>query len=389
MSCDAARHWPVQRLVGFIERTSAATDVPTALLTALDTIMEVLDAEVGTLVGPGGVTHVRGLGQVDPRGLPEDLGDLAARTGRDGWVTTRIDLADVDLPGTVVPDIVVARSTSTFGAHERVLIAGLQRALVLVLHDLDAAARQEAALQRLQEANRRLRDLDRQKDDFVSMSSHELRTPTTAIFGLLEVAVGRRDEIDPEMREELLRRALQQAARQRRLVDNLLDLSRLEAGGMQPEPETVDLVDTIEELAARHPAADDIAVTAAATVQIRFDPTHLERVVVNLLDNAHNYGHPPIEVTIRTEDERTATVAVSDDGPGVPDEFVPQLFERFAQASTGNRRAASGTGLGLAIVRSLVELNSGTIRYATPPGGGAAFVVELPRAAAAGAAGAA
>ncbi|HMC70970.1 MAG TPA: ATP-binding protein, partial [Mycobacteriales bacterium] len=123
-----------------------------------------------------------------------------------------------------------------------------------------------------------------------------------------------------------------------------------------------------------------LSVNGAVAAVVVADDEHLRRVLINLLDNAVKYGAEPVTIEV-VENDGTVRVAVRDSGDGVPDEFRPRLFEKFAQASSGSKRKATGTGLGLSIVRGLVDAMAGDVWYEPPTGersGG--FVVQLPRA---------
>jgi signal transduction histidine kinase len=140
----------------------------------------------------------------------------------------------------------------------------------------------------------------------------------------------------------------------------------------------VDLADAVA--AAACTVHLDVEVDASdLSPHARVDARRLDQILTNLLSNAGKYGAPPIEVRIEPLDDQVR-VAVSDHGPGVPAEFVPQLFERFTQANAGSRRSANGFGLGLAISAELAGLNDATLTYEPPPGGGATFVLLLPAA---------
>jgi signal transduction histidine kinase len=214
--------------------------------------------------------------------------------------------------------------------------------------------------------------------NFVALASHELRTPVTAIAGLSETLVHRSEELDDRRRAALEQTLLAQSAHMRVLVDQLLDLSRLDADAVDLRPARVEIRPQLERVvhAAAGERADEIALDAPADAEVVLDPTALERIVSNLVVNALRYGQGPI--TIRAEKlDRHFRLAVEDRGPGVPAEFVPSLFERFTRGGPGRERA-TGTGLGLAIARSYAQAHGGDLLYEPISPNGARFRLVIP-----------
>jgi two-component system phosphate regulon sensor histidine kinase PhoR len=237
---------------------------------------------------------------------------------------------------------------------------------VLVLHDITD-----------------LRRADQVRRDFVANVSHELRTPLTAIRGYVEALSDGSASADEHKRfmEIILRHTL----RMERLVKDLLRLARLDAG-----QETLDLVpcDTrglIQSIVSDLAQAVDerrqrvsVEIGEGAETAI-VDPTKLHDALRNLISNASTYG--PEKGTIDVTASRDAgrlILTVSDSGPGIPDEDLSRVFERFYRVDKSRSRDPGGTGLGLAIVRHLIELHGGHVRAENRPAGGASFVIELP-----------
>jgi signal transduction histidine kinase len=248
---------------------------------------------------------------------------------------------------------------------------------LLVLARIALLLRTEQRLRRdVDLRNERLLELDRMKDGFVAAVSHELRTPLTSISGFTTTILARWSQLSDEDKLTFLHTVDDQAQRLNRLVDTVLLLSRIQAGGVTGVREALDL-----RIPARN-AAHEIGVEASIEVDgdaapvVEGDPDQIYQIFVNLLANARRYGAPPVRVTIETA-ERDVVVRVSDEGVGVPTEFVPHLFEAFTQAPTV--QAAEGAGLGLAIVKGLVETSRGDIWYEALQPRGACFVVRLPR----------
>jgi len=189
------------------------------------------------------------------------------------------------------------------------------------------------------------------------------------------------DKVDDERKRSFVEIIDRQSRRLSGLVNDLLEMSRIESGHLETQLRPMTVGPLLDELARDY--SDRITalrVEGSPDVEVVADVDHLRRVLINLLDNAIKYGAEPVTVTV-TEDASTARIAVRDSGAGVPEEFRSRLFEKFAQASAGSTRKASGTGLGLSIVRGLVDAMEGDVWYEPPhadrPSG---FVVQLPRA---------
>jgi signal transduction histidine kinase len=213
--------------------------------------------------------------------------------------------------------------------------------------------------------------LDESKLSFVAFASHELRTPTTAIYGILATLRDRGSTLSDDVRARLETTAFEQADRMRRLIDQLLDLSRLDMRSVAIEPRPLVLQQLLEEV-VRAAAPDAVELDVDPGVAVVADPVVLDRVVSNLIVNALRYGLPPIRLEARQQD-RFTRILVSDAGEGVPDDIVPRLFERFERGSTGQ-----GSGLGLAIAKAYANAHGGELLY-HPGRGGACFELILPR----------
>jgi len=199
--------------------------------------------------------------------------------------------------------------------------------------------------------------LDALKLNFVAVASHELRTPATAVYGSLATIFGR-PNLDPEIREELLLTAYQQSDRLRLLLEQLLDLSRLDEQTVRVQPRPVALRSELRDIVAHLvPAGTEVDLQVDDGLAANIDPLVLERVVSNLVTNALRYGDPPLVVRAEQKD-RHLRVAVEDHGRGVPEGLVPHLFERFARGTEN-----TGTGLGLAIARAYARAHGGDLVY--------------------------
>jgi signal transduction histidine kinase len=239
----------------------------------------------------------------------------------------------------------------------------------------------EPADDRIAELESRLAELeklDELKTQFVTLASHELRTPISVVHGIATTLHLRGNDLGDEQLAGLRKTLYEQSFRLAELTDQLLDLSRLDAQAIALMPERFHPRERIDELLARiaPERLDDVEVGVEPALEVVTDAHAFERVIGNLLTNALRYGEPPIEVRTRWSD--VMDLVVVDHGPGVPDEFVPLLFERFSQAE-GSRRQGAGAGLGLAIAKSFANALGGDLRYEPAEPSGACFHFELPR----------
>ncbi|HEX2670343.1 MAG TPA: ATP-binding protein [Polyangiaceae bacterium] len=226
----------------------------------------------------------------------------------------------------------------------------------------------------------------RMKDEFLATVSHELRTPLNAILGWSRVLVN--GSLGPEQREKALLSVERNAVAQARLVDDLLDVSRMVSGKMRIEPALMNPADAVEAaLDAVRPAAQAKGVELSAEIdratgKVLADSGRVQQIVWNLTGNAVKFtpkgGHVRVKIA-RVESQ--IEISVADDGTGIKREFLAHLFQRFTQEDGSIRRNHGGLGLGLAISKHLVELHGGQIRVESPgPGLGATFTMSLPLA---------
>jgi signal transduction histidine kinase len=227
-------------------------------------------------------------------------------------------------------------------------------------------------------AREEMRELDVLKSEFIALAAHELRNPLSSIYGISVTLNEREGELAEPQRLALRDALLDQTTRMRTLVEQLLDLSRLDLAGVEIAPEPVRLRRKIEELvrplAASRPDAVRIAVSPDLEAVV--DPAALDRVLSNLVANSLRYGKPPITITATGQD-RHLRLAVEDRGGGVPHEFVPRLFDRFARSSESHGRG-EGSGLGLAIAQAYARAQGGEIIYEPAVPHGARFEVVIP-----------
>ena len=200
--------------------------------------------------------------------------------------------------------------------------------------------------------------LDELKANFIAVASHELRTPAAAVYGALETLVGRGDTLSQDIRDDLLRTAHEQSDRMRRLLEQLLDLSRLDSRAMRIDPRPLVLHSVLERIAREVVAnGTPVSLDVPEDLAVVVDPLVLDRVVSNVLGNALRHGRPPIVVSAQ-EDDGLLHIAVEDSGPGVPPEVEARLFERFVR-----QEQVSSSGLGLAIARAYARAHGGDLFY--------------------------
>jgi PAS domain S-box-containing protein len=231
----------------------------------------------------------------------------------------------------------------------------------------------------LHAANEELRAADEMKSHFVAIASHELRTPLTAVLGFASTLLAHWDRIPEQERQAQVGMIDRQARVLARLVDDLLTMSRIEGGALDINPRPVVVRESVQDLLVAVGCRDDeVSLEVDDDLRVLADPGHFRQIVTNYLTNALKYGRAPIRIEAAASN-RAVEVRVRDQGEGVPKDFVPRLFERFAQAP-GVAEAHRGTGLGLSIVRGLAKAQGGEAWYEPNEPRGACFGVRLPRA---------
>ncbi|MBC8086923.1 MAG: GHKL domain-containing protein [Phycisphaerae bacterium] len=238
-------------------------------------------------------------------------------------------------------------------------------------------------IDQLSEHVERLERLDRQKATFVATVSHELRTPLTIVGGYAETLVDDSD-VPVASRHAFLQTILSNTRRMQRIVDDLLDLSRIESGGWRPNPIWSRVPDVVADvMIAVKPAADEKASVVRADIPRGFekvfaDPTALRQVLGNLVENAVRHTADGTVTVVARREGAFVTLAVTDTGIGIPAEHLPRIFERFYRVDPARSREQGGTGLGLAIVRHLVEAHGGNVTAESEAGVGTTIVTAWP-----------
>jgi signal transduction histidine kinase len=222
-----------------------------------------------------------------------------------------------------------------------------------------------------------LRRLNELKSQFAALASHELRTPVAAIYGAVQTLDERAHELSQERQAELRRMLTQQTKRLFELVENLLDLSRLEADSLLISPVEIGVRERLEEIAGVVVDGSEIRIDVAEGLRAVVDAQAFDRILSNLIANAVRHGAPPFLVSAASSSGELA-VTIEDRGSGVAEEFVGSLFERFTRGATSS---GNGAGLGLSIAQSYARAHGGSLTYQPAEPHGARFRLVLPIAA--------
>ena len=307
--------------------------------------------------------------QTDPRVEPSMRG-IGERTGTVALMVVPI-LTTTEVAGLLY---ISNQSARPFGDDDEAISIRLAEQAAIAIQNARLFAREGAARAEAEAANR-------SKDEFLAMLSHELRNPLGAISSAIQVLDRVGDAALGARARAVIARQTQHLSR---LVEDLLDVSRVMAGKIAVRSEPVDVAAVAERvvtaLAARHAArAGDLSL-AAQPVRVLGDAVRLEQVINNLVENALKYtpAGGRVAVTVH-EDHGVAVLAVDDDGVGIAPEVLPHVFDLFVQADRSLERTAGGLGIGLTLVRQIVELHGGTVEASSHGmGRGSRFTVRLP-----------
>jgi signal transduction histidine kinase/HAMP domain-containing protein len=323
----------------------------------------------------------------------ESLSDGVITVDPEGVVTDANPAARRLLPGATIGaqirEVLVAGNITKRKAER--LLAGLQQeevhsgegGTVLAITGSPLGTPEGGSVLSIRDVSERAR-LERMKDEFVLTASHELRSPLTSVQGFAELLMLEKDELSPKQ-AETVEIILDNTSHLVRLLNDLLDLARSDAGRLTITPERCDVGPIAEDAARLMRALADsrdqhLSVAVESDLpQISAEPDRVKQVLVNLLTNAHEYS--PSGASIKVSAARVGDeieLAVSDDGPGIPEDQLDHIFDRFTRGDAGLTQRVGGTGLGLAIAKSLVELHGGAIGVSSKVGEGATFRVVLP-----------
>lgn len=222
--------------------------------------------------------------------------------------------------------------------------------------------------------------LERGRAELISTVAHELRSPLTSVKGFTATLLAKWDKFNDDQKIVMLQTVNADADRVTRLLTDLLDVSRIDAGRLELRRQVIDLVGAIRRAFAANVAAGEPEdrfrlVVTGEQPEVWADPDKIDQVLHNLVENALKYGAGTVTVTVEF-DPAGATVTVTDEGHGIPDDMLSRVFNKFWRRGDGGRR--SGTGLGLYIVKGLVEAHGGEIVAGRTPAGGAEFRFSLP-----------
>lgn len=262
-------------------------------------------------------------------------------------------------------------------------------------HTIDELTRLAAALDRrtrdLAEANLRTAEADRMKSRFLATMSHELRTPLNSIIGFSEILLGRLNDDDDPKERRFLGNIHSSGEHLLGIINDLLDLSKIEAGHMELHAEPVDVASVVHGVCA---VAQGAARTSKVDLEIDIpadlptleaDPIKLKQILFNLVANAVKFSPPSSTVTVRArsvtgsnQTDDLIRLEIEDHGTGIDARYHRAIFDEFRQIEDGPNRGTGGTGLGLALVKRLVELHNGQVGLVSEPGEGSTFSVALP-----------
>lgn len=325
-----------------------------------------LPAAIRDAVLKGGTTIVAEDHGHDPEARP-----LLEATGLETVVA-----APIPVEGTTEAILVAGTSARPGPSPQDLEVLGMMAAQATLA--LENARRFEAQRQAVEHMS----ELNQLKSDFLSTVSHELRTPLTVVLGIGQTLDGTWDALDDEVRRDLLSRLNANATSLDRIIGQLLDFSRLEVGQLRAnvgetalEPLVHAVADRLQTLFRGHQLSMDVE----EGLVVEADSLLIERVIENLLSNAAKYTPKGSHVTLSAYPEGGhAVVAVSDDGPGIPEEDLRHLGERFFRGGDPNTRGTRGTGLGLALVSEILMLHGSELEIESKPGAGSRFAFTLP-----------
>ena len=215
--------------------------------------------------------------------------------------------------------------------------------------------------------------------EFVAIASHELRTPTTVVKGFASTLAGRWELLADKDRRQYLSAIVRSADQLKRLVDDLLTVSRIDASVLETRPERLRVSEVVGQVLDDLSQRSEFGLKITPDLALHADPEHLRRILRNYIENAVRYGAPPFEIeAVRVGDH--AELRVRDHGAGLAESFAPRAFEKFARAKGAPGQSQAGTGLGLSIVRGLARAGGGEAWYEPNQPTGACFAVSFPGA---------
>jgi protein-histidine pros-kinase len=302
-------------------------------------------------------------------------------TGEGSIVGKRIEITAMRSDGTEFP---VELSLTSISTKARPMFTAYIR-------DLTEQKKQEEIRERsreLEEQNLRIQEANRLKSEFLANMSHELRTPLNAVIGFAEIMVdGRAGPLNPDQKE-YLSDILTSGQHLLHLINDVLDLAKIEAGKMELELETFSAKKVLDEVCAlmRPTAAKrNIVIRVEASANndvVMLDQRKFKQILYNLLSNAVKFSHDKgvVQVVLGLGSKQQLQLQVKDSGIGIKNEDLPRIFREFEQLDSGATRQFPGTGLGLALTKRIVELHGGSITVHSEFGKGSTFTIAIPAA---------
>lgn len=377
-----------RRLYEFTRKLSA--------LPGADAVAEAAASEIHAIVGRSAVLLLERSGELSIAAAwpPEDRLDTAS-TMAARWAFERREAAGADtgtlpnVPWLFLPLVAGRGPVGVVGvedAPDGVPLDAESRTLLDSLVEQTAVALDRATLAGEIEATRMAAETERVRNILLASISHDFRTPLATVLGAATSLTELGDRLGPAERADLLAAIREEAEHLDGMVRNLLAMTRLEAGALEIRMDWTDVAEVLERVAAaarRRGATQAITVAAPPDLPLALaDPILLEQALGNVVGNAVRYAGPSARIALSAAaDDRDLTVAVEDDGPGVPAAVLPHVFEKFVRASAERGDGGEGSGLGLAIAKGIAEAHGGTIRAESPVEGGrgARFTLLLPR----------
>jgi len=273
----------------------------------------------------------------------------------------------------------------SFKDHHRDMLRMFAEHVGAVIDRAEALERLNVRTRLLEEANVKLSEMNKLKDVFLSTASHELKTPLSSVIAYAEMLEDNLEKLAVEQRAEFLKRLRSEALRLMALIEDILDLSRIESGKLLLRRHPVSLNDVLRDsVETVRPGAEKNRLTLVEDYseelpRLTLDEIKMRQVVVNLITNAIRFSPPAGKITVRSWAEKGAFVVdVADEGPGIPPEEATHIFELFGQGVRGREAKDSGLGIGLHLVKRISELHGAHVGVNSEPGKGSTFWVRLP-----------
>ena len=280
----------------------------------------------------------------------------------------------------------MTKNENEVSKEEKDLIQGFTDVVGLAVQNAQLYTKLEHTTEKLNRANVKLKQLDELKDEFVSLASHELRTPMTAIKSYLWMVLNKSQNLDPQMRS-YLDIASQETEHLIKLVQNMLTISRIESQRLELTLQNLDLFEIVKlvyntlKIKADEKHLTFTLLPYPEKVIVNADKEKLSEVFENIIGNALKYTPDNGNISIHfTTEKNKAGVHVTDSGPGISEKDLKKLFQKFGRLEEAKQSRTSGTGLGLYISKQIVELHKGSIKIESEVGKGTTFSVYLPLA---------